>query len=519
MGSVTFPIYLVAAIGLLLCGAAPVPDSLVVLVRSSVSVQRGQTTTLPCWLNPPQSAEALEVRWYRNNQFDLPIMLYRARKFEHESQEHSYTGRVSFGSKDAASGGLTAGDVSLQLGNTTLEDAGDYTCYVSSDQGYDSARVTLTVTETGTFPLLTAAWKESNRVNVSCESEGWYPEPNLHWSDHKQVLTSKNQKSSKDSSGLLSIHSWLLVPSSSEISCSVGLSGGETMVARVRLENSPQPDKQEQQKNIKFLCLWSGSSSGGWVAFGLLLVAILVLAVLGVLCFKKKVKEAKSESDRAEENLKLLSEEKPTELSKAKEHYENVTLKETKSSYLKVAACKLRDANVDFPDGKKVTCLTAIKGTPGFSSGQHYWEVSMGDDTVGLKESWWIGITSAIHISEDIHFNPTASKGYWFLSSSPDRADHFQLSTEPKVLLSFRSRPKTVGVYLNYDSGELSFYDVEGNSHIVSFSAKFTGEVFPFFNPGKDDKSPMEIIQLGTGQGWSSDMVNSVNSTAPEAES
>ncbi len=50
-------------------------------------------------------------------------------------------------------------------------------------------------------------------------------------------------------------------------------------------------------------------------------------------------------------------------------------------------------------------------------------------------------------------------------------------------------------MYLNYDSGELSFYDVEHKSLIGSFSAKFTGEVFPFFNPGKGDKTPMVIIQ------------------------
>lgn len=104
---------------------------------------RGHTATLPCWLNPPQNAEGLEVHWYRGG--DSLILFYRGKKFEDTSQEASYVGRVSFGLKDAASGGLATGDVSLKLKNVTIEDAGEYTCYVSSDQSYDRATVSLQV--------------------------------------------------------------------------------------------------------------------------------------------------------------------------------------------------------------------------------------------------------------------------------------------------------------------------------------------------------------------------------------
>ena len=248
-----------------------VSDSLEVL-STPISVHLGHTTTIPCWLNPPQSAEGLEVRWYRLDRFKPLILLYRERKFEDASQEASYAGRVSFGLKDATSGGLTAGDVSLKLENATIEDAGEYTCYISSDEGYDRAGVILIVTgesresgekthkkcyltshqmcfsvlllEIGTAPLLSAVWKEDNMVNMSCESAGWYPEPSLRWSDHKQVLTPKGLKYSKASSGLLSVHSWLLVSSSTEVSCSVGVSAEETKEARVRLENPPQHAEQ-----------------------------------------------------------------------------------------------------------------------------------------------------------------------------------------------------------------------------------------------------------------------------------
>lgn len=487
--------------------SVPVPDSLAVSVRTPVSVSGGHTVTLPCWLTPSQNAEGLEVRWYLGDQFDAPIMLYKAKTLEVASKEPSYVGRVAFGLKDATSGGLKTGDVSLELLNVTVKDAGDYNCYVSSDQHYDEGSVTLTVTETGATPLLSVVWKD-NMMNVSCESEGWHPQPQLHWSHQKQDLTPKGLVYSTDASGLLSVHSWILVSDPSEVSCSVGLSDQGAKEARVRLESPPQPPKQE-----------SGSSAVGWVAFTLLLIA--VLALLGVLYFKKRAlflgKGDKSGSDPAEEKLLQKDVVQPTDLSTCITHYVNVKLEETRNPYLKIKDGKLRDGNGPFPDGLEVTGLTAIKGTPGFSSGQHYWEVSLGNENVGLKKSWWVGVTNATVNLHECNIPLTASNGFWFLSSSPDRADSLQFSTEPNVLLPFTSRPQMVGVFLNYDSGELSFYNVEDKSLIGSLTASFTGEVFPFFNPGIGDKAPMEILQR-TVENQFSDMRNSADPTQPETK-
>lgn len=95
---------------------------------------------------------------------------------------------------------------------------------------------------------LSAVSKENKTVNVSCESQGWYPEPRLQWRDSRGNLLSpeKTLKSSRDSSGLVSVHSWLLVPSSSKVSCSVALDGGEVKEASVNLNGlilPPQPWK------------------------------------------------------------------------------------------------------------------------------------------------------------------------------------------------------------------------------------------------------------------------------------
>uniref|UniRef100_A0A8C6P1X5 Uncharacterized protein n=1 Tax=Nothobranchius furzeri TaxID=105023 RepID=A0A8C6P1X5_NOTFU len=409
--------------------------------ETSILVQRNQTATLPCWLRPPQSAENLEVRWYRGSEnFDNTVMTHKAKS---GSQSASYVGRVSFGLKDAASGGLKAGDVSLKLVNVTIQDAGVYTCFVSSSEDYGSSTVALSVTETGSPPLLTAVWKEANMVEVSCESEGWYPQPELLWSHKNKALTSSNVKYDRDSTGLYSVHSWVLVSSSSEISCSVG---------------------------TQVFCFLSASepSSDGWVAFGILVVVVVVvLAAAGAVYFRKRC---------------FLS------------VTVNVELMDTKNPHLTIRGSRVRDAKV-FPDGDtRVTCLTAIRGTCGFSTGQHYWEVSLKDNHCEPKQSWWIGVTNRPEIPQDSSLSPNISNGFWFLSSSGP-GDTIQYSTEPETSLHVQSRPETVGVYLDFDTEELSFYNVEEKQLIISLAVKFKGEIFPFFNPGRGDTSVMEIIQ------------------------
>lgn len=179
----------------------------------------------------------------------------------------------------------------------------------------------------------------------------------------------------------------------------------------------------------------------------------------------------------------------------------NVKLEDRNNPYLKVAGNRVREAQIEFPDGEMVTCVTAIKGTSGFSSGKHYWEVSMRiDEKLGIKQSWWVGVTSAAEIPSNSSTSfPNTSNGFWFLSSSPKRANSFQFSTQPEISIPFHSRPETVGVYLDRDSGELSFYNVEKKTLIGSFTATFKGEIFPLFNPGKGDTSPMEVVQSQTG--------------------
>lgn len=100
-------------------------------------------------------------------------------------------------------------------------------------------------------------------VNVSCGSEGWYPKPYLRWSDQKGALTPESVQYGHlvpiESPGLLSVHSWVLVHSSSEIICTVGLQGGEEKESRLHLSELPQTGPKDSNSKVYLLIIFTAT--------------------------------------------------------------------------------------------------------------------------------------------------------------------------------------------------------------------------------------------------------------------
>ncbi|KAM9449755.1 butyrophilin subfamily 1 member A1-like [Clarias gariepinus] len=175
----------------------------------------------------------LEVRWYRPNMYDTPILLYENKQIQKSPVDVQYQGRVFL------LGDLKKGDVSVKLENLTLADRGDYTCHVSTDMWYDKATVTLRLRVVGSTPVLSIHEAGGGKVNVSCQSHGWVPEPSITWThkDGRDLKHLSNDKFTNNSVGTVDVSSWLIVsPSESEwISCSVGLSDQERKEDRIML--------------------------------------------------------------------------------------------------------------------------------------------------------------------------------------------------------------------------------------------------------------------------------------------
>ncbi|XP_024001728.2 E3 ubiquitin-protein ligase TRIM21-like [Salvelinus sp. IW2-2015] len=119
-----------------------------------------------------------------------------------------------------------------------------------------------------------------------------------------------------------------------------------------------------------------------------------------------------------------------------------------------------------------------VLGKDGFSSGRFYYEV-----IVKGKARWTLGVArESIDRKRCIIQKP--EDGLWTVT----RREENVIWTFPPVILSLRKKPQKVGVFVDYEEGLVSFYNVKARSHIYSFTdCTFTEKLFPFFGPSDND--------------------------------
>ncbi|XP_020365089.2 E3 ubiquitin-protein ligase TRIM39-like [Oncorhynchus kisutch] len=121
-----------------------------------------------------------------------------------------------------------------------------------------------------------------------------------------------------------------------------------------------------------------------------------------------------------------------------------------------------------------------VLGKEGFSSGRFYYEV-----TVKGKTDWDLGVARE-SINRNGNITLSAKNGYWTVWLR--NGDQYKALSSPSVLLQLREKPQKVGVFVDYEEGQVSFYDVEARSHIYSFTCcTFTEKLYPFFSPCLND--------------------------------
>lgn len=126
-----------------------------------------------------------------------------------------------------------------------------------------------------------------------------------------------------------------------------------------------------------------------------------------------------------------------------------------------------------------------VLGWEGYSSGRHYWEVDIAN-----KGYWRIGMTAADSKRQGkIPMIP--KKGYWTLWRS---THNFYACTKPETQLPVGLVPRRMGIYLDYEEGQISFYNAETKSHIYTFTGNFKGKLYPLFSP-MDGRTLMTIVQ------------------------
>lgn len=116
--------------------------------------------------------------------------------------------------------------------------------------------------------------------------------------------------------------------------------------------------------------------------------------------------------------------------------------------------------------------LHFVLGNEGFSSGRFYYEVALERQT-----GWEVGVAreSIGRKVADLSLSP--ENGCWTLRSYFGRC---QANTNPPVHLSLSEQPQKVGVFVDYEEGLVSFYNVDTRALIYSFTGCAFTESAPF---------------------------------------
>ncbi|XP_003479377.1 tripartite motif-containing protein 60-like [Cavia porcellus] len=132
----------------------------------------------------------------------------------------------------------------------------------------------------------------------------------------------------------------------------------------------------------------------------------------------------------------------------------------------------------------------AVLGARSYSSGRQYWEVEVKD-----KPEWILGIcTAALPRRRKNQNQPFLVKaGLWGIG----RCSHTSyIAFGPKkVNLLPKVIPIKIGIFLDCEMGEVSFYNLSDRSLLHTFNDYFGGPVWPYFYTGTESR-PLRICTV-----------------------
>ncbi|XP_072331756.1 zinc-binding protein A33-like [Scyliorhinus torazame] len=144
------------------------------------------------------------------------------------------------------------------------------------------------------------------------------------------------------------------------------------------------------------------------------------------------------------------------------------------SEHLKSLRCNGTERNLS-DTGNILTeyLCPCVLGSEAFTSGRHYWEVEVVENLY-----WSLGVaTESVERKKAVRLCPET--GFWTIGRV---GKQFYINSSPRSPLPVGQIPGKVGVYLSYESGTVSFYNVDTKSHLHTFTRnKFTEKLYPFF--------------------------------------
>uniref|UniRef100_A0A3Q1FNY7 E3 ubiquitin-protein ligase TRIM21-like n=1 Tax=Acanthochromis polyacanthus TaxID=80966 RepID=A0A3Q1FNY7_9TELE len=120
------------------------------------------------------------------------------------------------------------------------------------------------------------------------------------------------------------------------------------------------------------------------------------------------------------------------------------------------------------PDNvSRFDCLHYVLGNEGISSGRFYYEVK----SISRQTGWEVGVVRESVSKKGINLSLSPEDGCWTLGLYWGQ---LQANTNPPKILSLSKDLDKIGVFVDYEGGLVSFYDINARALIYSF----TGCVF-----------------------------------------
>ncbi|MBN3286141.1 A33 protein, partial [Polyodon spathula] len=139
---------------------------------------------------------------------------------------------------------------------------------------------------------------------------------------------------------------------------------------------------------------------------------------------------------------------------------------------------------------KRFDHYVCVLGKEGFTSGRRCWEVELGE-----RISWRLGVTRESSQRKG-YFSVNPQQGFWTMLRD-DEIILFSSSTGTETPL-LSPKPQKVGMCLDYEGGQLSFYNVETQSHIYTFTEKLYPLISPGYSDGKMYPSSARLHRLNS---------------------
>uniref|UniRef100_A0A8C8LNN9 Uncharacterized protein n=1 Tax=Oncorhynchus tshawytscha TaxID=74940 RepID=A0A8C8LNN9_ONCTS len=116
---------------------------------------------------------------------------------------------------------------------------------------------------------------------------------------------------------------------------------------------------------------------------------------------------------------------------------------------------------------------TNVLGSEGFSSGIHSWELEVGD-----HPDWVLGVAKE-SIDRKRQRDATPKNGMWCISQHGGK-----YIGGGGDIIALKRRPQRIRVQLDYNRGEVYFYDPKYMTPIYTLKVRSTERLFPYFNIG-----------------------------------